>query len=73
MGAFLVFGIVLEEIFSSRTSDRHIGGRQLIQRFFNRSFDLGFTQFIFDDKGQRLIHEELSDMDPVTGKFRVRI
>ena len=73
MEAFLVFGLVLEEVFSSRTTDRQIGGRQLIQRFFNRSSDLGFTQFTFDENGQRLIHEELSDMDPVSGIFRVSI
>ena len=71
--AFLVFGTVLGELSGSRVSDRQIGGRQLILRFFNRTFDLGFTQFTFDENGQRLIHEELSDMDPVTAIFRVSI
>ncbi|GAV06392.1 hypothetical protein RvY_16398-1 [Ramazzottius varieornatus] len=71
MAAFLMLGMVLEEMWSGNATGGYVGGRQLTKKFLNRSFDLGFVQFDFDEYGQRLIHEELSDMDPVTGEFRV--
>ncbi|GAV06391.1 hypothetical protein RvY_16398-3 [Ramazzottius varieornatus] len=70
MAAFLMLGMVLEEMWSGNATGGYVGGRQLTKKFLNRSFDLGFVQFDFDEYGQRLIHEELSDMDPVTGEFR---
>ncbi|GAV06390.1 hypothetical protein RvY_16397 [Ramazzottius varieornatus] len=64
MEAFLLLGIVLQEIWRENTTSGYTGGRQLLGKFVSRSFDLGFVQFNFDENG--LIQEELSDMNPDT-------
>ncbi|GAV06691.1 hypothetical protein RvY_16637 [Ramazzottius varieornatus] len=46
------------------------GGRHLARKVFNRRFDLGCTGSVIDQFGQRLIHEKLSDMDPIAGVYK---
>ncbi|GAU91792.1 hypothetical protein RvY_03982 [Ramazzottius varieornatus] len=70
MEAFLVLGQVLEEALSDDDTAENFKGRNLAKRFLDRRYDLGFTEVTLDEFGQRLIHEELSDLDPVTGEFR---
>ncbi|GAV06387.1 hypothetical protein RvY_16394-2 [Ramazzottius varieornatus] len=70
MESFLILGQVLEETLRENDSYRSFGGRELAEKLLNRRFDLGFAEVALDEFGQRLIQEELFDMDPATGKFK---
>ena len=71
LAAFALLGRVLEELADANVSVEALGGQLLAQRFLSRTFDLSSTQISLDNFGQRLMHEQVFDMDPSNWTFKV--
>ncbi|GAV02926.1 hypothetical protein RvY_13429 [Ramazzottius varieornatus] len=68
--AFAILGRVLNESLTANPDMNLTSGTSLAKKFMSRTFDLTFTSVFFDHIGQRLIREELTDMNQTTGQFQ---
>lgn len=62
---------VLNDVFTDDTGFDFTNGAAFAQKFFNRTFALGFTSIYIDPVGERSTEVPLLDLNNTSGTFEV--